>query len=70
MRKKHIRSINFRIIYKLLVITNLAYNHKTPKYILGIPREINKAIFKSESAETTQCTSNLKKYDKRIIIQQ
>ena len=37
---------------------HLAYHHKTPIYIyiyiyIGIPHEINKAIFKSESTETT-----------------
>ena len=46
MRQQHLLSINFHIIYKLLVTTHFAYHHKTP-----IPREINKAIFKSESTE-------------------
>ena len=33
MRQQHILSINFHIIYKLLVTTHLEYHHKTPTYI-------------------------------------
>ena len=47
MPQQHLLSINFHIIYKLLFKSHCAYYHDT-----DIPREINKAIFKSESTET------------------
>ena len=48
MRQQHLLSINFHIIYILLVTTHFAYHHET-----DIPLEINKSILKSESAEIT-----------------
>ena len=33
MRQQHLLPINFRIIYKLLVTTHLAYHHRTPTYL-------------------------------------
>ena len=57
MRQQHLLPINFRIIYKLLVTTHFAFSQNP-----DIPREINKAIFKSEnialSIETTKSTLN------------
>ena len=33
MRQQHLLSINFHIIYKLLVNTHFVYHHKTPTYL-------------------------------------
>ena len=36
MRQQHLLPINFRIIYKLLVTTHLAYHHRTPTYLVKL----------------------------------